>query len=71
MSEGAVKEFEKASAAAQAKTGQIELYSGKYYAACTLGGIFACVRRALSNIKVRGLAAFRARPIQPSLPWIS
>ena len=47
LSEGAVKEFEKASASVQAKTGQIELYSAKYYAACTLGGIFACVSRLL------------------------
>lgn len=38
LSQGAVKEFEKASAAAQAKTGKIELYSGKYYAVrITLG----------------------------------
>ena len=36
-------EYAKASAAAQAKSGKIELYSGKYYAACTVGGILACV----------------------------
>ena len=40
----ATKEFEKASAKAQAKAGHIELYSGKYYAACTFGGLMACVR---------------------------
>jgi solute carrier family 25 (mitochondrial phosphate transporter), member 3 len=40
----ATKEFEKASSAAQAKTGKIELYSAKYYAACTFGGLMACVR---------------------------
>jgi solute carrier family 25 phosphate transporter 3 len=40
----ATKEFEKASNAAQAKTGKIELYSAKYYAACTFGGLMACVR---------------------------
>lgn len=28
---------------AQAKTGNIELFSGKYYAACTFGGLLACV----------------------------
>lgn len=38
LSNEAVKEFEKASAAAQAKTGKIELYSGKYYAVCMLAG---------------------------------
>ncbi|KAH8177670.1 mitochondrial carrier protein [Sarocladium implicatum] len=38
----ASKEFEKASSKAQAKTGKIELYTGKYYAACTFGGLLAC-----------------------------
>ncbi|KFH44511.1 Mitochondrial phosphate carrier protein-like protein [Hapsidospora chrysogenum ATCC 11550] len=38
----ASKDFEKASAKAQAKTGHIELYSGRYYAACTVGGLLAC-----------------------------
>lgn len=42
LGNAAVKEFEKASAAAQAKTGKIELYSGKYYASCTFGGLLAC-----------------------------
>ncbi|KAG8623258.1 hypothetical protein KVT40_008234 [Elsinoe batatas] len=37
-----VKDYQKASAAAQAKAGNIELYSGKYYAACTFGGLLAC-----------------------------
>lgn len=45
LSSEAAKEFEKASAAAQAKAGRIELYSGRYYAACTFGGLMACVRR--------------------------
>jgi solute carrier family 25 (mitochondrial phosphate transporter), member 3 len=40
----AAKQYEKASNKAQAKVGGIELYSGKYYAACTAGGILACVR---------------------------
>ena len=44
LSTEATKEFEKASAKAQAKTGHIELYSAKYYAACTFGGLLACVR---------------------------
>lgn len=43
LSDEAAKEFEKASAKAQAKTGKIELYSGKYYATCTFGGLLACV----------------------------
>ena len=43
LSAEAAKEFEKASAAAQAKTGKIELYSLQYYAACTFGGLLACV----------------------------
>lgn len=43
LSAEATKEFEKASAKAQAKAGHIELYSAKYYAACTFGGLLACV----------------------------
>ena len=43
MSDAAQKEFEKASNKAQAKAGTIELYSAKYYLACTVGGILACV----------------------------
>ncbi|RFU36108.1 hypothetical protein B7463_g282, partial [Scytalidium lignicola] len=42
LSAEAAKEFEKASGKIQAKTGQIELYSAKYYAACTFGGLLAC-----------------------------
>ncbi|MCJ1354641.1 MAG: hypothetical protein MMC33_004630 [Icmadophila ericetorum] len=38
----AQKELEKAGSAVRAKTGQIELYSLNYYAACTLGGLLAC-----------------------------
>lgn len=49
LSAEATAEFNKASAAAQAKTGQIELYSGKFYAACTFGGLMACVSRDLSD----------------------
>jgi solute carrier family 25 phosphate transporter 3 len=49
LSEEAQKEYMKASAAAQAKAGKIELYSGKYYAACTLGGLLACVRSWKTN----------------------
>ncbi len=42
LSAEAAKEFDKASAKAQAKTGHIELYSAQYYAACTFGGLLAC-----------------------------
>ncbi|KIW07935.1 uncharacterized protein PV09_01841 [Verruconis gallopava] len=42
VSDKAVKEYEKASAKAQEKVGKIELYSAKYYAACTFGGLLAC-----------------------------
>ena len=43
LSTEAQKELSKASQTAQAKAGTIELYSGKYYAACTFGGLIACV----------------------------
>ncbi|TVY28045.1 Mitochondrial phosphate carrier protein, mitochondrial [Lachnellula hyalina] len=42
LSAEATKELEKASAAARAKTGTIELYSAQYYAACSFGGLLAC-----------------------------
>lgn len=47
LSDAAVKEFEKASGKAQEKAGKIELYSPKFYAACTFGGLLACVSRHL------------------------
>lgn len=43
LSAEAAAEFEKAASAAKAKPGGIELYSGTYYAACTFGGLLACV----------------------------
>lgn len=43
LSDEAQKEISKASAAAQRKTGQIELYSAKFYAVATFGGLVACV----------------------------
>jgi solute carrier family 25 phosphate transporter 3 len=43
LSAEASKEIEKASAAAQAKVGKIEMYSSKFYATCILGGVLACV----------------------------
>ncbi|KAK8125860.1 uncharacterized protein PG998_001619 [Apiospora kogelbergensis] len=42
LSAEAQAEFDKASAATKAKTGQLELYSPGYYAACTFGGLMAC-----------------------------
>jgi solute carrier family 25 (mitochondrial phosphate transporter), member 3 len=48
LSNEAVREFEKASSKAQQKAGAIELYSPKYYAACTFGGILACVGFSIS-----------------------
>lgn len=51
LSEAAQKEYNKASQKAQAKAGGIELYSGKYYAACTVGGILACVSRPWKSIE--------------------
>jgi len=42
LSAEATKEFEKASSKAQASAGKIELYSLKYYATCTFGGLLAC-----------------------------
>jgi len=50
LTDAAVDKYEKASAIAQAKTGGIELYSGKYYASCTVGGILACVCSFQANI---------------------
>ncbi|KAI6798989.1 hypothetical protein KC332_g15958 [Hortaea werneckii] len=42
LGDAAVKKFSKASEAAQANVGKIELYSAKYYATCTFGGLMAC-----------------------------
>ncbi|KAL2270209.1 hypothetical protein VTJ83DRAFT_2393 [Remersonia thermophila] len=38
----AVKDMEAASQVAQTKTGHVQLYTGKYYAACAFGGLLAC-----------------------------
>ncbi|KAL5594484.1 hypothetical protein BROUX41_001416 [Berkeleyomyces rouxiae] len=42
LSEEAATELEKASLKAQDATGHVQLYTGKYYAACTFGGLLAC-----------------------------
>lgn len=70
LSAEATKEFEKASAKAQAKAGHIELYSPKYYAACTFGGLLACVSINFSVDRDQSLMNERALPTQLSLPWI-
>lgn len=58
----ATKELEKAShqAKAQVKSGQIELYSGRYYAACTFGGLLACVSSYMSMNLCIGHMSFLA-----------
>lgn len=55
LSAEATREFEKASSAAQAKTGKIELYTGRYYAACTIGGLMACVSAVASSPQDRNI----------------
>ena len=42
LSQEAQNDLSKASSKTQAQTGAIEMYSGRYYAACTMGGILAC-----------------------------
>lgn len=49
LSEEAQQEIAKASAVARAKAGEIPLFSGKYYAACTFGGQMACVGISITN----------------------
>jgi len=46
----AAREFDLASKKAQSKTGHIEPWSRKYYAACTFGGMLACVRTSLHPV---------------------
>lgn len=41
----AAREYEVVSHKAQEKTGKIEPWTAKYYAACTVGGLLACVSR--------------------------
>jgi solute carrier family 25 phosphate transporter 3 len=47
LSAEATAELDRASQKAQAKVGGIEMYSGKYYATCTFGGLMACVSSPL------------------------
>jgi solute carrier family 25 (mitochondrial phosphate transporter), member 3 len=61
LSDEAVKEYEKASSKAQEKAGKIELYSPKYYAACTVGGILACVCPPLILAEIPLLIPIRAQ----------
>lgn len=43
LSKEAQSELRKASQNIQARKGEIQLHSAKYYAACTFGGLIACV----------------------------
>lgn len=43
LSKEAQSELRKASQTLQEKNGEIQLHSAKYYAACTFGGLIACV----------------------------
>lgn len=52
LSAEATAEFNKASATAQAKAGKMELFSGKYYAACAFGGLMACVSLYIPPLEV-------------------
>lgn len=61
----AARNFEKASSIAQQKAGNIELFSPKYYAACTIGGLLACVRSSLPFDGIFLLKSHRAQHIQP------
>ena len=67
MSNEAQKEIQKASQAARAEAGQIELYSVKYYAACTLGGMLACVGIGNDDGEMTTYHLCRGLPIQLSL----
>jgi hypothetical protein len=70
LSNEAVREYEKASTKAQQKAGNIELYSSKYYAACTVGGILACVNLPLLFDVNIVLTSPRVQPTQRSLHLI-
>lgn len=55
LSAEAQKEFDKAAGKAPGKTGQIELYSTNYYAACAFGGLLACVSTVRPGLVIHGL----------------
>ncbi|KAJ5998629.1 mitochondrial phosphate carrier protein [Penicillium sp. IBT 35674x] len=61
----AVHEYETASLTAQNKAGKIELWSPKYYAACTFGGLLAC---GLTHTAVTPLDLIKCRrQVDPKL----
>ncbi|KAI9927754.1 hypothetical protein AWENTII_012602 [Aspergillus wentii] len=61
----ASREFEVASQKAQSKTGHIEPWSAKYYAACTFGGLLAC---GLTHTAVTPLDLIKCRrQVDPKL----
>lgn len=47
LSAEAQKEFDKAAAKAKPAASKMELYSPSYYAACTFGGLMACVSQTV------------------------
>lgn len=55
IAQEAAREYNVASRKAQDKAGKIELWTPKYYAACTFGGLLACVSTCLSMIGYRPL----------------
>lgn len=62
LSAEAKAELELASQKAQAKVGGIELYSPKYYATCTFGGLMACVSsRAAFGLSVAAATDVHSR----------
>lgn len=71
LSEEAKTELKKASQTVQEKTGKIELYSGKYYSTCIIGGLIACVcyamrvDRAGQLTNESGCHSYSRHPVRP------
>lgn len=65
LSEESQREIKKARAAAQKKTGQIELYSAKYYAACIFRSLVACV--GILETPASGLVAHDRRQVDSKI----
>lgn len=71
LSEEAQTELKKAGQTVQAKTGKIELYSGKYYSTCILGGLIACVCHVMQLNRVgwltteSGCHSYRCHTVRP------
>lgn len=52
LAKEATREFNLASEKVQAKTGHIDPWTPKYYAACTVGGLLACVSSLSSKLLI-------------------